>query len=462
MENFEPDFTDDIIEQLMLKRCLLDKKYIKRLAGIYDKRWIKNEKLRALINIAIAYYNKHGEHANYKTMSLLVPLYVSKHPDLDVTDLNSELCRVGELNVNVSDDVQLKNLDHFILKRGIFWVTSDNMERMEKDGNADCIVNEFNKLKKLSSTDGDLGLNYFTQEGQDEHWEYITNPEAKVKTLWCGIDTETHGGFLKDGRMLALFCGQAGLGKSLYLSNLGYNLLRQNKRVVVISLEMSENVYAKRFSAHISGDNINGLQNTVESSREKINNFYKMHPDANLIIKEYPPRSVRVVDVENYLENLRENGIGFDAVLVDYLNLLLPNSKFDNSYQSMMAVSEQLRALSYKFNVPFFSASQFNREGMDNPNVGMANISDSTGLAFTADFIGLLFQAEGDREHGIINMRLGKNRFGSPGRTIQFHLDPDSLVLNDQTFETHPDEDTEEADNIINNLSQLSGDINTL
>lgn len=104
--------------------------------------------------------------------------------------------------------------------------------------------------------------------------------------------------------MLSLFVAQPGLGKSLFLSNLAVNILKQDKTVVVISLEMSEDVYSTRFDAIISGDNINGLKNTYEHSIKMLKEFKNKHPNAGLIVKEYPPSSVRVIDIENYLEKL--------------------------------------------------------------------------------------------------------------------------------------------------------------
>lgn len=77
-----------------------------------------------------------------------------------------------------------------------------------------------------------------------QHWEYLKNPEAKIKMGWESLDTYTNGGVLKDGKMLALFMAQAGLGKSVFLSNMAVNFLKQNLGVVVISLEMSQDVYA--------------------------------------------------------------------------------------------------------------------------------------------------------------------------------------------------------------------------
>lgn len=462
MEKSRTDFTNEYIERLLLKRCLTDRKYLGILSPMFDKRWIDNENITTLIGLEIWFFNKYKEIPSAKTLENLAAKYAEAHPNVDIAKISEELSIVGSMDSNLSDDVIKSNIKEFIESKAMFWAISDNIKQIENDKNVDKCLDRFNKIRKMTFEDTDLGLDYFSKEGQDSHWDYITNPEAKLRTMWDGLDAETHGGFLKDGKMVALFCGQAGLGKSLFLSNIAYNFLRQNLRVVVISLEMSENVYGRRFSAHISNDNINKLAETCESSRGKIDNFYKNHPSANLIIKEYPPRTIRVQDVENYLDRLRDNGQKFDVIIIDYLNLLLPNSKFDNMYQDMMAVSEQLRALSYKYEAPVFSASQFNRSGMNNPNVGIENISDSSGLSFTADFIGLLYQGEEDREHGIINMRLGKNRFGSPGKTIQFRLNPDSLVLNDESFSEHPENDTTEAEEILRNIGSLSGDVETL
>lgn len=66
----------------------------------------------------------------------------------------------------------------------------------------------------------------------------------KIATKWDSVDQYTNGGFLKDGRMIALIMAQAGLGKSVFLSNLAVSFLKQNLSVVVISLEMSQDVYA--------------------------------------------------------------------------------------------------------------------------------------------------------------------------------------------------------------------------
>lgn len=61
--------------------------------------------------------------------------------------------------------------------------------------------------------------------------------------------------------------GQAGLGKSVFLSNVAVNFLKQGLSAVVISLEMSQDVYGARFDAHISKKNINMLNECSDEAR---------------------------------------------------------------------------------------------------------------------------------------------------------------------------------------------------
>lgn len=458
----EFDYTYEVIEKILLKRALHDKKYLNIMASVFDSRWFDKNRSNAIImNLAIRYYKKYNSIPDNKVLSALIKRYSEVHSDCNLNDVNNSLIAINSFDMCVTDECANRNIKKYIDEKAIYYLMSDNVQEVLSTGDVGKILGNFERIQKISYQDDDLGMDYFSKEDMDKHWEYIKNPEAKLSTGWDGLDRITHGGFLKDGRMLALFVGQAGLGKSLFLSNIAVNFVKQNKSVVVISLEMSQDVYAQRFDSVISEDNINGLQRTARTSREKIERFYMEHPDANLIIKEYPPKSVKVIDIEAYLEKLKENGKRIDVIVIDYLNLVLPNSKIDNMYQAILAVAEQLRGLSYKFNAPVISATQANRSGINNEQIDLQNISESNGQAATADFIGMLYSMPEDRAHGIINMRIAKNRFGAPGGVIPFKLNKESLKLEDQMFTGTENEDSE-ADRITANLPELSADINEL
>lgn len=411
----------------------------------------KVDNVGLVMNLVIKYFDKYNSIPNAKVVQLLAKTYSEKHADenIDMSKVNELLSDVSSMSLNIPEDVLTRNLHEFIRRNAFYNALFDNAEILDRNPDnyqkvVDKCLENFDKVQKIVFNDTDLGLNYFDEEAMRKHWEFLRNPEAKLSTGWVALDNYTNGGFLRDGKMLGLVMAQAGLGKSVVLSNLAVNFLKQNLSVVVISLEMSQDVYAQRFDAHITNSNINKLKENEETAIDRIKAFYKNHPKANLYIKEYPPRSVSTSQIETYLENLRTNGHNFDAIIIDYLNLVLPNHKSDSMYKDGLSTSEDLRALSYKFNCPVISATQCNSEGMNSEEIDMQNISESRGIAHTCDFLVALYRRKNeDNTSNMLNMRIIKNRLGGRVGTIcEFTMDPDTLVLSDVTFDEQFDGDS--------------------
>lgn len=440
----ELDFTSDVIEKLLLKRMLVDKNWLNIMAKVFDKRWFKTKNLSDIIEFTLKYYTKYSNPPTMQILHLLAKAYKEKHPDrdFDLTYVDKLIDDSISSNIGLNDDVISQNIKEFIRKNAFSYTLLDNAdilagaesekssERYQETINA-CLEN-FDKVQRIMFNDSDMGLNYFNEDAINKHWEFLKNPDAKIHTGWESVDFYTNGGFLKDGRMLGLFMAQAGLGKSVFLSNLAVNFLKQNLSVVVISLEMSQDVYAQRFDAHISCKNINRLGENEESARERIAAFYKCYPNANLVIKEFPPRSICTRDIQTYLENLKSNGMKIDAIIVDYLNLVLPNKQTDSMFKDGMAVSEELRGLSYLMKCPVISAVQSNSEGMNNKDIDMQNVSESRGIVHTADALFAIYQTEEQRaDGGKLGFKVIKNRLGGMvGKHSVFSMNPETLVLN--------------------------------
>ena len=457
----EIDFSREDIEKMLFKKATLDKKWMNILVGTFDKRFFKTPNMAMLADFLVKYYTKYGHSPSNKVLSSMAKAYAEKYQDKNVSlaAVNELLAEINAFDLQVPDDVASANMKEFIRKNAFYNALYDNADMLGRDEDSyakvveKCLEN-FDKVQKITFNDTALGMDYFDPAAMNEHWKYISNPESKISTGFPSIDVYTHGGFLKDGRSLYLVMAQAGLGKSLFLSNLAKNFLEQGLKVVVISLEMSEDVYAQRFDAHISENNINTLNETHEDSIAKIKDFYAKHPTASLFIKEYPPKSVTCNDIRAYLDNLKLAGHSFDVLIVDYLNLVKSSIKSDNMFIDGLDVSEKLRAISYEFKVPVISAIQTNREGMNNAEVGMENISQSSGIAFTADFLLSLFRTEEDRMHGMIMGRILKNRLGGQvGKTVAFTLDENNLVLSD----TNPGHEEDTIDGLDDTIASAIG-----
>lgn len=457
-------FDYETTELILLRQLITDKKYLTFVSGDFDRRWFRNDDLGKIALACLKYFNKYDKAPGAKVARLLVGSLVKMGKmDKPMAELNAIIDKCLSQDMDIDPDLVSDNLSHYIKIRSAWCTVADNVDQMESnvDGVVERLVSKFERISKISLADKDLGMQYFDSGDMEKHWEYIVNPEAKIPTGWVNLDKYINGGFLKNGRAMYVFMGQAGLGKSLFLSNVTVNLLKLGLSIPVISLEMSQDVYAQRFDAHISGQNINKLNRDSAIAIDKIKEFYKEHPTAKLFIKEYPPRSIRTTDIEIYLDNLLAAGHKIDAIVIDYLNLVLPQRQTDSMYSGIQEVSERLRALSYKYNAPVITATQTNRAGMNNENIGMENVSESTGIAHTCDLLVGLFQMPEDREHGWIKARVLKNRGGGQvGKILTFELNPENLILNDVSDQnTMTVSDEVSSQDVFNSLSEMSKDI---
>lgn len=405
---------------------MVDESILTTLTPYFDKRWFSNEKLSNLCQLVLAFYKK------FKRIPALVELTKILSNKPEYCDIISN---VSTMISSVNPEVIIDSAQTFVKKRAALLSILDCSKDLST--NPECttekILQKISKINEINfSEQNGLGMEYFDEEALARHFDVLKNPESRIPTLFPLLDKYTHGGILQN-KSLYVIMAQAGLGKSLMLSNLAVNFLKQNKTVVVISLEMSEDVYASRFDAHISNMDINALGRNETTVLSRISGFKKLYPDAKLFIKDYPPRTISTTQIERFLTQIiKIKGIKPDVLIVDYLNLVRPEITTDNMYQDGICVSERLRSLSYKFDLPVVTATQVNTAGMNNESLGMENISESRGIAHTADFILALFQTDEDRDDGIINGKIIKNRLGGDlGKIIPLSLNPETLVLSE-------------------------------
>ena len=123
----------------------------------------------------------------------------------------------------------------------------------------------------------------------------------------------------------------------------------------------------------------------------------------------------------------------------------------NNSYERIKYTSEQVRALSYTYNCPFVTATQINRAGLNEVNPGVENISESIGLAATADCIMSIWQEEEDNELGVLRLGMVKNRYGQNFGTVEMNIDYNTLTLSESDIINN----TEQSDQVDRTLRAL-------
>ncbi len=443
------ELSSKTLELMLFREMITNQDFLSRLSGVMDLRWFRTPHIRLMAEFAMLFYKKYG---GVLTRDLVESLIQKRNDaqaiDANKIDLNAALYdfnKAKELDLGPMDEAtKISKIQAFVKQeamRNALLDSATDLEKANTDGIIESTLKKFEDIQKILFEKVDLGVEMSKEEvdgSMEDHIDYLTNPEARIPTLWNCLDDLTHGGFLKDGKFLAVFMAQAGLGKSNILANLGYNFLKQNLKVVVISMEMSQNVYLRRFDSLISKIDIDelGFSSMTSQLKEKVRNFYTIDcPGAKLNVKEFAPGSKSAKNIEAYVEKLAEvKGWKPDVLIIDYLNLIRPNAmnaKGDSSmYQDGKVVSEELRALSYRLEIPIITAVQCNSSGFNTADIGMQNIAESRGIAHTADFIAGLYQTEEEQDDGVFHMKVLKSRLGDK-KNLRFEFDKHTMEFRD-------------------------------
>lgn len=432
----------DKIEPIILKLALTYPKYVNLIQKHFDKNWLEDKELGEIVFFVNKFFEKFKKLPTTNTLDLIINKKYEKDRE-QYLKMMSKLKSAIDIDICSLDleyiDVEVVN---YLKNAGFYWTLINSIDKIQKSHN----VQEYmEKMQEISSMtfDSDIGFDYL--EDIDEHIEDIKNPESRLSLGIKSLDEVMAGGVYTQGRCLAIFLGQTHVGKSLMFSNIAANLLKQNKFVVIISLEMCERVYGERIDAHLTKEDINKLQFNTEKIKSTAESIKEKHPKSKLIIKEYPPETIDSATIKLYIDKITAQfNRKPDIVLVDYLTLMVPNnSSSEGSYQKYKDVSTELRAATYLLEIPIISGGQLNRQGYQNTEVSLSNTAESMGIPNTADFIAILWQKEGDREAEIINATIQKNRLGGKiGKTLQFNINYSNLTITDLNQTQNPNDHT--------------------
>ena len=410
----------DFFENIVACQCLTNAYYTSLVLDHLSPENFKNPGNRLVVSIIKDFYIKR----KVLPTSTEIKTYLSKEEDLKL--FRDTVTTYKQYDTNLNMDELIANTEQFFKEKAVYNTVLKIVDDVSKE-KADYpkFLQMFEKACNIALT-SDIGLDFF-----GEYEKIITELGTKSETIptgWNFIDEKIGGGLAKNGRALYLFLGPTNVGKSIFLGNVAANMAARGLTTVLISLEMPEMMYAKRLSSHLSKIPINQIQGQIGA----LDSYFKGVTDTHkrkLIIKEFPPKSITVAGIKSYLESLVKSGIKPDILVIDYLGLIKA-SQGENSYEQGKVAAEELRALSYFFNMPVVSAIQTNREGMEKPSLD--TVSESLGVAFTADVVWSIYQEEGDQELGIIKVGGIKNRLGPKHGATAMRIDYTTLSLTEE------------------------------
>ncbi len=151
---------------------------------------------------------------------------------------------------------------------------------------------------------------------------------------------------------------------------------------------------------------------------------------------KYMPTGKTANDLRSYVKEYEiKTGKKIDAVLVDYLDLMMPVSvkvSPENLFIKDKYVSEELRNLAMELNTVFVTASQLNRGAVEEIEFDHSHISGGLSKIQTADNVFGIFTSRAMRERGRYQLQLMKTRSSSGVNSkIDLEFDVDTLRISD-------------------------------
>jgi replicative DNA helicase len=217
------------------------------------------------------------------------------------------------------------------------------------------------------------------------------------------------------------------------LQNFGVNWSLAGLNVVYISLELSEQLISMRLDSMVSGYAAKEIMRNVDDVDLKVR--MKGKGAGKFRVKQMPS-GITANDIRAFLREYEiQSGIKVDALLVDYLDLMMPIAakiSAENLFVKDKYVSEELRNLAMERNILLVTASQLNRAAVEEIEFDHSHIAGGISKINTADNVVGIFTSNAMRERGRYQIQFMKTRSSSGvGSKVDLKFNPDTLRIED-------------------------------
>jgi len=404
------------------------------------------------------YFSDHSEKIVFRLIDNYVKNYNSfpskEALAIDLTNANNvgevafkqckEIIERIEIDTNTKIDWLLDQTEKFCQEKAVYNSIMKSIEIIDdKSGKlSKGAIPQILSDALAVSFDTHIGHDFI--EDADSRFEFYHTKEKRIPFDIEYMNNITQGGLPM--KTLNIAMAGTGVGKSLFMCHCASSNLMQGLNVLYITLEMAEERIAERIDANLLDVTIDDLKVLPKESYDKKINRVKNKTAGKLVIKEYPTACAGSANFRHLLNELKiKRNFIPDIIYIDYLNICtssrIKNGANVNSYTLVKAIAEELRGLAVEFNVPIVSATQTNRAGFADSDVGLENTSESFGLPATADFMFALITTEELQELGQIMVKQLKNRYNDPGINRRFVVGVDRSKMRLYNVEQSAQED---------------------
>ena len=225
----------------------------------------------------------------------------------------------------------------------------------------------------------------------------------KKKGKYSGIvsgfrDLDNMLGGLQNSDLIIL-AGRPSMGKTALATNIAFNAAKYFSQeedkgsVVMFSLEMSAEQIGLRILAEQSKIPSDKLRKGELNEKDSINlqDTYQEINNLNFFFDDSP--NLTVSELRSKLRRYKNN-YNIKLVLIDYLQLIKPESNRDNRVNELSEITRNLKQLAKEFDLPVISLSQLSRqvENRDDKRPLLSDLRESGSIEQDADVVMFIYR----------------------------------------------------------------------
>ena len=401
----------DKIEFLVLKNLLHNEEYLRKTVPFIKAEYFEDYNQKVVFEEILDFVSQYNETPTKEVLSI----EIEKRSDINEDTYKELIHLVDHLDDQpVEYDWLVNTTEKWCRDRAIYLALLESISIADgnvKEKAPDAIPSILSDALAVSF-DSHVGHDYLLD--YEDRYKFYNTKEDKIPFDLEFFNKITKGGL--PNKTLNIALAGTGVGKSLFMCHVASACLLQNKNVLYITMEMSEEKIAERIDANLLNTNIQDIADLPKQMFEtKVNNL-SQKTQGSLIIKEYPTASAHCGHFKGLLNELHLRN-HLDLILFSLITLIyvLPAGigqvVMSIHIQLSKLIAEELRGLSCKQT----SLSYLPRRPLVLVMVALmlklTDTSESFGLPATADLMFALISTDEAEGLGQILVKQLKNRY---------------------------------------------------
>lgn len=418
---------DKTFEYIIIKKLIEDKDYFETVITFVKEGFLDNTSLRLVFKEIFTFYEKYNTQPSYSVLDVLITNVKAGEAEYKSLLQEYYIVKNGTIGI-VEPKWLLDSTEIYCRERSVYNAITKSIGILDKKKDDISTIIDVVTEGINVHLDKRVGSDYF--EDIDKRFEYYHNNQKQFKTDIDLLDKILRGGFYS--KTLSCVLGGTGSGKSLWLCHFATSFMKQGSNVLYITLELSEEEIQKRIDMNlldITSEDLYKL-NREEYRARVIQQQQSLK--GRMVVQEFPPSSSNANHFKSLIKDLAKyRNFKPDVLIVDYIGICAStrNNSNANTYERQKNVAEEMRGLAVELDVPILTGVQFNRDGVENDKAGIKNISDSMGVAFTADFMFGIIADEETKKMGTMRVKQIKNRFNDVNYYAEFFVGVDKSKM---------------------------------